>query len=171
MLNETASAQTLGYARILVFGLCLINVHVIHLEDLAVLPPELISQHGLLRLFPGAVFELMIREDFGLLLRAVLTGLLSWLILGLPGYRAVAIAAAVLFTLFDGLAKSLGPINHAKFAMLYASWVMAAFPAASAIALRLRPADIYSYIFHSRFFPPAGANRAARQLQIRRCYR
>jgi hypothetical protein len=149
MLNETVSARTLGCARVLVFGLWLINVHAIHLEDLAALPPELLSQHGVLRLIPRVAFELMVSEPFGVGLRFVLTGLLAWLILGLPGYRPAAISGVVLITLFDGLAKSLGHINHAKFAMLYASWILVAFPAADAFSLRRgpapsRPAAVYA---------------------------
>lgn len=133
MLNATVSARTLGFARILVFGLWMLNIHTIHLEELAELPVELLSQHGVLRLPPREAFELLVSAPFGLGLRFVLTLLLGWLILGLPRYQVVAIVTVVLLTLFDGLAKSLGHINHAKFAMLYASWILAAFPAADAL--------------------------------------
>ena len=149
MVSEHATARTLGAARILIFGLWLVNVHVIHLEDLGELPVELLSQHGVLRLMPRAVFEAMVTVPFGLGLRAVLTVLLGWILLGLPRYQLVAIATAVLLTLFDGLAKSLGHINHAKFAMLYAAWILAAFPAADALRWPRRPTPPRSEVAYS----------------------
>ena len=58
--------------------------------------------------------------------------------LGLPCYRRVAIVTCVLLVLFDGMEKSLGHINHSKFVMLYAAFVLAAFPSADAVSLSWR---------------------------------
>jgi hypothetical protein len=138
MLNEHASARLLGVVRIAVFGLWLANVLLVHLEDLAALPPELLSRHGVLRLIPLALWREMWDPAFLFAMKAALVVTLVWSMLGLRGYQAVAIAACVGITLFDGMEKSLGHINHSKFVMLYAAWVLAAFPSADAVSLAPR---------------------------------
>jgi hypothetical protein len=138
VLNERDSPQLLGVVRIAVFGQWLANVGLVHLEDLAGLPRELITRFGLLGLIPSTVWEWMWTAPFLLGLTAMLVVCLCWLILGLPRFQTVAIVTAVLLTLFDGMEKSPGHINHSKFVMLYAAWVLAAFPSADAVALSPR---------------------------------
>jgi hypothetical protein len=138
VLNERVSPQLLGVVRIVVFGFWLANVSLVHLEDLAGLPRELLSRYGVLWLIPPPVWEWMWSAPFLFGLKAALVAGLGWLVLGLPRYQTVAIATCVLITLFDGMEKSLGHINHSKFVMLYASWVLAAFPSADAVSLAPR---------------------------------
>jgi hypothetical protein len=138
VLNERVSPQLLGVVRISVFGLWLANVWLVHLEDLADLPRELLSRYGVLWLIPPPVWDSMWTLPFLSALKSVLLVCLCWLILGLPRYQAVAIGTCVLLTLFDGMEKSLGHINHSKFVLLYSAWVLAAFPSADAVALSRR---------------------------------
>ena len=70
--------------------------------------------------------------------KAVLLGCLLWLVLGLPRYQLVAIVTCLLLTLFDGMAKGMGHINHSKLALLYSAYILAAFPCADALALARR---------------------------------
>lgn len=140
MLNERASPELLGTVRIAVFGLWLANVWLVHLEDVAAMPHDLLLRHGLLRLIPAPVWAWLWAPVSLVALKAVLLVALSWLILGLPRFRAVAIGTCVLLTLFDGMEKSLGHVNHSKFVMLYAAWVLAAFPSADAVSLAPRRA-------------------------------
>jgi hypothetical protein len=149
MLNEHASPQLLGVVRIVVFGYWLVNVLLVHLEDLAALPLELLSRHGVLWLIPPPVWAWMWTEPFLVGFEAVLVACLAWLILGLPHFQRVAIVACVLITLFDGMEKSLGHINHSKFVMLYASWVLAMFPSADAVSLSRRRAAPAAPIMYS----------------------
>lgn len=135
MLNERVSPQLLGAVRIAVFGLWLANVSLVHLEDVAGMPRELLSRHGVLWLIPPPVWDWLWTTPFLLGSKAALVVGLGWLILGLPRYQAVAIVTCVLITLFDGMEKSLGHINHSKFVMLYAAWVLAAFPSADGLSL------------------------------------
>lgn len=138
LLNEQASPQLLGLLRIVVFGFWLANVALVHLEDVAAMPAELISRYGVLWLIPPPVFEAMWSGPFLVAFEAALIVALAWLVLGLPRYTAVAVATCVLITLFDGMEKSLGHINHSKMLMLYSAYVLAAFPAADALALAPR---------------------------------
>jgi hypothetical protein len=138
VLNERVSPQLLGAVRIAVFGLWLANVSLVHLEDLAGLPRELLSRYGVLWLIPPPVWSWMWSAPFLLGSKVALVAGLCWLILGLPRYQAVAIVTCVLITLFDGMEKSLGHINHSKFVMLYAAWVLAAFPSADGLSLSPR---------------------------------
>jgi hypothetical protein len=140
MLNERASPQLLGAVRIAVFGLWLANVLLVHLEDIAPMPRELLSRHGVLGLIPPPLWDLMWTAAFLLGFKAALVACLCWLILGLPRYQGVAVVTCVLLTLFDGMEKSLGHINHSKFVMLYSAWVLAAFPSADAVSLSPRRA-------------------------------
>lgn len=139
MLNERVSPQTAGVVRVVVFGFWLLNVALVHLEDLAALPLEVLERHGVLWLIPDAVWAGIWTPGFLRVFRVLLLGSLAWLVLGLPRYRAVAIAACVALTLFDGMEKSLGHINHSKFAMLYSAYLLAMFPCTDAVSLSRRP--------------------------------
>jgi hypothetical protein len=142
MLNENASARTLGMARILVFGLWVKNLYTIRLPDYAALPPEFLIRHGVLRLIPDGAWESVCSYEFLVIFQLALLACLVWLVLGLPRYRPVAIVTCVMLTFFDGMSKSLGDITHADFGILYAAWVLAAFPAADAVSLARRRAKL-----------------------------
>jgi len=140
MLNENASPQLLGLLRIVVFGLWLANVTMVHLEDVAAMPIDMLTGYGVLWLIPQPVWQAMWDPAALSVLKAVLVVALAWLILGLPRYQAVAIVACILITIFDGMEKSLGHINHSKMLMLYSAYVLAAFPSADAVSLAPRRA-------------------------------
>ncbi len=139
MLNERVSPQMLGAARILIFALWIVNVLPIHLEDLVALPAGSLVPHGVLILIPTPLWNSMWTVEFLIGFKVVLVGCLLWLVLGLPRYTLVAIAACVMLTLFDGLAKSLGHINHSKLALLFAAYILSVFPCTDAMALTRRP--------------------------------
>jgi hypothetical protein len=138
VIHEQVAPRTLGAARVLVFGLWFINISSVHLEDYLTLPRELLSRYGVLYAIPPAVWDAMWNPVFVVGLRFTLLALLAWLILGLGRYRAIAIATCIGITLFDAMAKSLGHINHSKFGILFAAWILAAFPANDDFALRPR---------------------------------
>jgi len=128
--------MTLGLARILVFGLWIWNMYAVRLPDYAVLPLDLVTRFGVLRLLPDAAWEFVFTPGFLTAFQLVLLGCLVWLVLGLPKYQLVAISTCVMLVLFDGIAKSVGDfLDHGKVAMLYAAWILAAFPAADALSL------------------------------------
>jgi hypothetical protein len=89
-------------------------------------------------LIPSSVWDAMWNPAFLIGFRYALLALLVWLVLGLGRFTAVALITCVAITLFDGMAKSLGHINHSKFGILFAAWILAAFPANDSFALRPR---------------------------------
>ena len=138
MPNERVSPQLLGLVRIAVFGFWLANVSLVHLEDVAAMPFELLERYGVLWLIPPPVWALLWTGPALFVLKAGLVVALVWLILGLPRFGAVAIATCIGLTLFDGMEKSLGHINHSKMLMLYSAWVLAMFPSADGLSLSPR---------------------------------
>jgi len=138
VIHHQVAPRTLGAARVLVFGMWLVNVWSVHLEDYVALPRELISRYGVLHLIPPGIWDALWNPVFLVSFRVALMALLLWILLGLGRYPIVAIAACVALTLFDGMAKSLGHINHSKFGILFAAWILAAFPANDGFALRPR---------------------------------
>jgi hypothetical protein len=149
VLHERVSPQTLGAARILVFSSWIVNVSSIQLVDYASLPGELLNQYGVLQLIPPALWDAMWSPTFLVGFQALLIGGLIWLVLGLGAYRSVAIATCIALTLFDGMAKSLGHINHAKFGILFASYILAAFPASDGLALRPRRGPAMAPVYYT----------------------
>lgn len=134
MIHERVSPQTLGLARILVFGMCMATVWEFRIEDVAALPG--LERHGVLRLVPNSLWELLI--DAGVLgfFRWALVLLLAWLVLGLGPFRPLAGLAVVALTLYDGIARSHSPfLNHGEALMLYAAYVLALFPCNEGMSL------------------------------------
>jgi hypothetical protein len=138
LLNEKATPQQLGMARIVVFSLWIPNLLYIRLPDYASLPLELLHRHGALRLIPDFVWSFLFAREFLILFQLGVLACVVWLILGLPRYRLVAIATCILLILFDGMFKSIDTMHHGQFGILYAAWILAAFPAADAVALAPR---------------------------------
>jgi len=138
VIHERVAPRTLGAARVLVFGLWIVNVWSVHLEDYAALPRELLRRYGVLYLIPPPIWDSLWSPTFLIGFRLSLLALLLWLVLGLGRYVQVALVTCVAITLFDGMAKSLGHINHSKFAILFAAWILAVFPANDGFALRPR---------------------------------
>ncbi|MHC4955394.1 MAG: hypothetical protein ACYTGZ_16195 [Planctomycetota bacterium] len=135
ILHQSATPRILGFARILVFSLWLVNLHLIALLDFADLPLAIHEPRGVMQFLPDAASAAMHGAGFLLGFKVLVTAGLVWLILGLPGYTRVAIATCVLLTLFDGIVVGFGPMTHKKFGILYAAWVLAFFPAADALAV------------------------------------
>lgn len=140
MINQESSPQLLGAARILVFGLWIVMVWTHHIEDFGPLPDDLFEPYGVLRLIPSPLWEAMQSQGFLGGFRLALLLPLAWLVLGLDPFRPVALATCVAITVFDGMGKSVGHINHGQLAMLYAAYVLAWFPCNDGLSLsRRRP--------------------------------
>jgi hypothetical protein len=149
VLHARVSPETLGCARIWVFGIWLVWVFLDPLPDLARYPTEILRPIGVLKLVPAAAWPLLLSAAglWGLKL-ALLAGLAA-LTLGLPGYRPVALVTCVLLTLYQGVIRGLTFTNHSELALLYATWVLALFPAADAMARRRRHSPTAAPVMYS----------------------
>jgi hypothetical protein len=136
MLHEHASARALALARIWIFGLCLVDVAVDRLQELAGLPLDFLVPVGPLALVPSALLGRLYEPGFLVALQATLCGLLALAIVGAPGFRAIALAACALLTIQYALLRSVGYVNHAELPMLYAAVVLALAPSTDAWAWR-----------------------------------
>lgn len=135
MLHGSATARTLGQVRAWVFGIWLIIIVFDPIWMLAALPVSSLDRMGALRLVPEAAWPLILSTPFWGVFKAALVALLIASTLGLQPYRPIAVAAAAGLTLLHGIKQGTGFTNHSHYALLYASYGLALFPAADGFAL------------------------------------
>lgn len=146
MLHENASARTLGVLRAWVFLMWIADVASCRLAE-AVLTPGFGVQ-GVLRILPRPVWEAILFPEAMYVLQAVTIVVLVPLVLGVGRYRPLAITACVLLTVIQGVLRGWGHLNYRELALLYTTYVLAAFPAADGFSLRrtaARPAPAVMY--------------------------
>lgn len=170
MLHESATARTLGQVRAWVFGIWLIIIVFDSIWMLAELPVSSLDRMGILRLVPKAAWPLILTGPFLAVFKATLVALLIALTLGLQPYRPIAIAAAAGLTLLHGIKQGTGFANHSQYALLYASYGLALFPAADGFALRpsrvRRSASLYPFAMLSMALIPTVAYTAVASHRI-----
>jgi hypothetical protein len=141
MLHQRVSPETLGLARIWVFGIWLVSVLLTPFSDLARFPIEVLRPIGVLQLIPSAAWPVLLSHAGLIGLKMTLAGGLGLLVLGVPGYRTVALLTCAALTFHQGLIRGFTFTNHGELPLLYAAWVLALFPAADALALGRRPSS------------------------------
>ena len=136
MLHEKVSPQTLGLARIVVYGIWFWHVLKDPLSKVADIPFEYFSPIGVLQLVPQPLWRLIYTAEFLSALKLTMLVGLALLLLGVGPFRCMAVFTCILLTFYQGLIRGFGFINHGELAMLYAAYVLAAFPSAHALSLR-----------------------------------
>ncbi len=139
MLFDKANSRMLAAARMWVFALCILRVWQLPLVDLAGAPN--FAPIGLLRLVPLSVWDVVCTVSGLYVLKVLTLALLTGALLGLRPYRVVALAACALLTVIHGLVESFGWISHGPLVLLFAAYLMAAFPAADAWSIGSRNGD------------------------------
>jgi hypothetical protein len=136
VLHENVSSQTLGFARIAVYGTWFWHVFKDPLDKVVEVPLAYFSPIGVLRLVPAPLWPHIYTADFlaGLKL-AMLVGL-ALLVTGMGPFRGIAICTCIMLTFYQGLVRGFGFINHGELPILYAAYVLALFPSADALSLR-----------------------------------
>jgi hypothetical protein len=140
MLHQRVSLETLACARIWVFGIWLASVLLTPFSDLARFPIEVLRPIAALQLIPNAARAVLLSPAGFVGLKLALVGGLALLVLGVPGYRPVALltcCAALAF--YQGLLRGFTFTNHGELPLRYAAWVLALFPAADTLAVAPRP--------------------------------
>jgi hypothetical protein len=136
VLHENVSPQTLGFARVAVYGIWFWHVLKDPLDQVVDVPSAYFSPIGLLRLVPAPLWQCLYTAEFLLALKLAMLVCLALLILGVGPFRCIAIFTCILLTFYQGLVRGFGFINHGELSILYAAYVLAAFPSADALSLR-----------------------------------
>src|SRR5437660_907963 len=100
---------------------------------MADMPVDRIEPAGVLGLIPEAAWPWLWTSAALWTLKILLLIGLTLLVLGAPRYHAMAVAICLLLTLYQGMPRSFGFLNHAQLALLYAAYVLAAFPCSDAL--------------------------------------
>lgn len=135
LLHADAGPRALAVCRIVIFGLCLHRLWNADVLRLAQLPPDWHHQRGIMRWLPEeALLYLLQPEVLGCLYAAAIAlGVCA--VLGLRFYHAAATGFCLLFFLFQAIGHGFsGFVGHSNMALMFSSWILAAFPAADAIA-------------------------------------
>jgi hypothetical protein len=135
MLHSDATRHTLGFARIVISSIWLLVCIQRPLLDLAVLPVELFLPRGLLLAIPEAAWPTILSGSGLLALKVVLILLTAMMVAGIGRWRLVSWTALSLLALHQGIYRGFGGhVNHRELALLYATIVLAAFPATDGLA-------------------------------------
>lgn len=133
MLHQNASRESLGLCRIAVFGLWTFIALSTPLSLFADLPKEWFEPPGgVTLLLPRSVYEALLTPTALLALKWVLVILGFLLAAGTRFYTALAVLFGASLLFFDVLTKGFGGfLNHARVGLMYAAWILAAFPQAA----------------------------------------
>jgi len=136
VLHENVSSQTLGFARIAVYGTWLWHVFKDPLDKVVEVPLAYFSPIGVLRLVPEPLWQLIYTADFLWALKLAMLVGLALLVTGVGPFRGIAVCTCIMLTFYQGLVRGFGFINHGELPILYAAYVLAVFPSADALSLR-----------------------------------
>jgi hypothetical protein len=139
MIYRFANARALGFARILIFAILLVDLLTDPMAQLALVPLQTFYPHGILSLIPEGWFAALLSESA--LLR------FQWgyglvLILGLLGYGPrllIGILASVGTIWFHGIARGYGGhVNHQELIALHCLLLIVFFPHFDGLSLSQR---------------------------------
>ena len=141
-LHQDASANSLGLARILVFGIWFYELAVDPIQHLAELPASAFSPPGILRLLPDQLWNLLLSSSFLFTLKGGILIGLALVILGLTHSKIILGLIVGALVIYQGILRGFsGHMNHAELALLYISALFVFFPVFDGLALR-RPRAI-----------------------------
>ena len=132
MIHQEISSRGLGFVRAWVFSLWAVYVFSNDATGYARIPDLEFEPPGLLKLLPNWFYDaLLTTAGLNLLKWVVLAGVVACA-LGVRPWRAIAIPTVLLLTLHQGVPRGLfGYVNHKELGALYATYVLAVFPATS----------------------------------------
>ena len=135
MIHEASDAESPALLRISVFSMWFYHLWKDPIHELASLPRELFSPIGVMELLPAAAWPLILSTPFLWGMKILLLLTLPLLILGVRPFWRIAVPVCIALTLYQGLTRSFGKINHGELAMLYAAYVLAVSPCADALGV------------------------------------
>jgi hypothetical protein len=136
LLHRDASPEAVRLLRIWVFGIWTAIVVLDPLPMLSRLPAAVFDPAGIAGAVPPAWRPFLISSGFLWALKLALLGSLA-LVLVDRSAKAAAVVACALLTLYQGIVRGFGYVDHAEIALLFASYFLAAFAIAdSSVAKR-----------------------------------
>lgn len=139
-LHESATAESLALARILIFATWIVYVLVDPIQRLALLPTELFHPFGVFRWLPSDFWAALLTPAGLLGLTLVSLALFVWAGVGLPAARWAAAAAVVCALVYLQAKKGFGGhFDHRELTLVYVTAALLLTPAWDAFAVR-RPA-------------------------------
>jgi hypothetical protein len=135
LIHSDASAETLGFLRIWVFGIAAARVVRMPLEELGRLPSSGFQPFGILRLVPDGVWDGVLSPAP---LAALKVGLLIVLLAAAAGVapRTSTALGALGLMVAEGVARGYGGyVNHAQLPLIFVAMIVAASPSGDALAL------------------------------------
>jgi hypothetical protein len=139
LLHANATATHLALLRIWVFGMWFADVVKDPPAQLAAIPLSYFEPVGVLRVLPAGFWAAVHALPLLRLWWVVLLVLLALSVLGAPFYRGVAITTCVVLTFYQGMIFGFADVTHGELVALYATYLLAVFPATDALALRRTP--------------------------------
>ena len=127
MLYSHATPEMVRFLRIAVYGMWFIHVLVDPLPVIANLPASVFDPAGfLIRIFPVAWQEMFVTEAFLHVLKITMLFTLILVILN-RWMKVSAVISCILLTVYQGIIRGFGSINHAEIILLFAAYLIMSF--------------------------------------------
>ncbi len=133
LLHEDAGPEAVEVFRVWVFGIWLFKVVTDPLAAIAGLPQTIFNPTGfLLKFLPASLKHFLLAESFLFGLKTVLILSLVFVIFKVF-LRSSSVLACFFLTLYQGIIRSFGHVNHAEIELLYAAYFLTLFSIADGI--------------------------------------
>ncbi len=150
MIHQQVSAHTLGVVRYWVFGIWFLKIAIDPFQLLAELPHSIFEPYRVvMRFIPTAAWSLILEKGVLFRFKFLLLTFVGLSMFGLRPYRLIVTVTVVLLTFHQGVVRGFGHINHSEFPLLYASYVLALFPAADGFVWPKRQKNLKSPAVYS----------------------
>jgi hypothetical protein len=138
LLHEDATPRALEFLRVLIFGIWLVSVVFDPLPIISHLPTSVFHPAGvLLRCLPSSVQLCLVTAPFLYGLKMVTSISLLLVILN-KAMKPAAVLSCILLTVYQGIVRGFGHINHADIAVLYGAYFITLFAIADSIVKKRR---------------------------------
>ena len=136
-LHHDATARTLAFARVFIFALWLVRILTSELTQLGYLSDELFHSFGVVKILPQPATTWLTTPLTLLAFKSITLVLIVWVIFGAGRNRVALVAAALMLTLYFGIAKGFGGhVNHRELVLLYLTYLLIPLRCFDAFAIR-----------------------------------
>ncbi len=131
------SPESLGFARIWVSFIFLVQVLVTDFDAIGRLPTSIMHPPGIMEYFSWKFYDRIVTPEGMICLKLVMIVVLALNVLGIGG-RVSGLLAASLVTLQQGILRSFGHFNHDEMVGIICLWILAVTPCYRGLVLTSR---------------------------------